>query len=84
MRHVCRVPCAVCRVPCARTPPPNVSVSVGVILLNMEAQRSGLTSGEFYADFLLSLRQRGEPMMAWEGHDIMEQVKKNIIKRKKK
>jgi hypothetical protein len=50
----------------------------------MEAQRSGLTSGEFYADFLLSLRQRGEPMMAWEGHDIMEQVKKNIIKRKKK
>jgi hypothetical protein len=49
-------------------------VSVGVILLNLEAQGGGLASGQFYADFLLSLRQRGEPMPTLEEHDIMEQA----------
>lgn len=39
------------------------NVSVGIYMLNLEAD-TGLTTGLFYADFLLFLRQEDKPLKA--------------------
>ena len=54
------------------TTPPNVSV--GLFLLNLEAENSGLASGIFYADFLLFLRQGDAPLEKFERQDPMKQL----------
>eukprot|EP00960_Hanusia_phi_P053927 762500-Hanusia_phi.AAC.4 len=50
------------------------NVSVGMYILNLHAEDRGLSTGVFFADFLLFLRQKDKPLTEFEGTHPMNEL----------
>ncbi|EKX41889.1 hypothetical protein GUITHDRAFT_112030 [Guillardia theta CCMP2712] len=50
------------------------NVSVGMYILNLHAEDRGLSTGEFFADFLLFLRQKDKPLTQFDGMQPIDEL----------